>query len=217
MSEHRETSSRSLAPTTQLHTPHSQSVPANTFPAKDKRRKRSSTTSNGTATETKLTPSRRRSGNSKTLTAGTDADSFPSARRSTTSPNNMSTVNYTKTGRVSKAKKGLKVHDCECGRVCMLWRFCRQLIPCCLLVSESMLTPCSHTHEQNTSGAFSSTVLTTGTLTDIPLDAISATMLRRVAWSVNSQNVARRSSAQIFSSGTRSDSTILATTTISSC
>ncbi|KAF3036770.1 hypothetical protein E8E11_005819 [Didymella keratinophila] len=28
----------------------------------------------------------------------------------------MSTVNYTKTGRVSKAKKGLKVHDCECGR-----------------------------------------------------------------------------------------------------
>lgn len=26
-------------------------------------------------------------------------------------------VNYTRTGRISKAKKGLKVHSCECGRV----------------------------------------------------------------------------------------------------
>ncbi|KAF9697703.1 hypothetical protein EKO04_004048 [Ascochyta lentis] len=28
----------------------------------------------------------------------------------------MSAVNYTKTGRVSKAKKGMKVHECQCGR-----------------------------------------------------------------------------------------------------
>lgn len=28
----------------------------------------------------------------------------------------MNTVNYTRTGRVSKAKKGFKVYDCECGR-----------------------------------------------------------------------------------------------------
>jgi hypothetical protein len=26
-------------------------------------------------------------------------------------------INYTRTGRISKAKKGLKVHNCECGRV----------------------------------------------------------------------------------------------------
>jgi hypothetical protein len=29
----------------------------------------------------------------------------------------MAAVNYTRTGRISKAKKGLKVHNCECGRV----------------------------------------------------------------------------------------------------
>ena len=36
------------------------------------------------------------------------------------SPQNMSpenTVHYTRTGRISKAKKGLKVHHCDCGRV----------------------------------------------------------------------------------------------------
>ena len=151
MSGDRETSSRSLASTTQHHTLHSESVPANRVPTpKDKRRKRSSTTSNDTATDTKPSPSRCRSGNSKTLTAGTDADPARAARRSTTSPNNMSTVNYTKTGRVSKAKKGLKVHDCDCGRVRMPRRLCRHLMPCFLFMCESVLTPCSHTHEQNT-------------------------------------------------------------------
>ena len=37
-----------------------------------------------------------------------------------TSPSQMSpggSVNYTRTGRISKAKKGLKVHHCDCGRV----------------------------------------------------------------------------------------------------
>lgn len=29
-------------------------------------------------------------------------------------------IHYTKTGRISKAKKGLKVHTCQCGKVCML-------------------------------------------------------------------------------------------------
>lgn len=26
-------------------------------------------------------------------------------------------VNYTRTGRIAKSKKGLKVHHCDCGRV----------------------------------------------------------------------------------------------------
>lgn len=37
-----------------------------------------------------------------------------------TSPTQMSpdsSVHYTRTGRISKAKKGLKVHHCDCGRV----------------------------------------------------------------------------------------------------
>jgi hypothetical protein len=29
----------------------------------------------------------------------------------------QASINYTRTGRISKAKKGLKVHNCECGRV----------------------------------------------------------------------------------------------------
>ena len=40
----------------------------------------------------------------------------PSASPTLASPD--SSVNYTRTGRISKAKKGLKVHNCECGRVC---------------------------------------------------------------------------------------------------
>ena len=149
MSEHRETSSRPLAPTTQHQIVQSEVVLVNTAPApKDKRRKISSTSSNGTATDTKPTPSRRRSGNSKTHTES-DAGSSHTARRSTASPNDMSTVNYTKTGRVSKAKKGLKVHDCECGRVRML-SGCQSLIPCFLFAGVSVLIPSSHTREQNT-------------------------------------------------------------------
>lgn len=116
MSEHRETSGRSLAPTTQHQTLQPEGIPVDTVATpKDKRRKRSSISSNGTATE-KSYFSRRRSGNPKTLTAESDAGSSRTLRRSP----NMSTVNYTKTGRVSKAKKGLKVHDCECGRVSAL-------------------------------------------------------------------------------------------------
>jgi len=149
MSEHRETSSHSLAPTTQHQTLQSGAVSVNIVPIpKDKRRKRSTTSSNGTATDTKPAPSRRRSGNSRTHTES-DAGSSRTAQRSTASPNNMSTVNYTKTGRVSKAKKGLKVHDCECGRVRML-SSCQRLILCFLFAGESVLTPSSHTHGQNT-------------------------------------------------------------------
>lgn len=149
MSEHRETGSRPLAPTTQHQTQQSEAVLVNTAPApEDKRLKRSSTSSNGTATDTKPTPSRRRSGNPKTHTES-DAGSSRTARRSTTSPNNMSTVNYTKTGRVSKAKKGLKVHDCECGRVRML-SGCQSLIPYFIFAGESVLIPSSHTRGQNT-------------------------------------------------------------------
>ena len=44
-----------------------------------------------------------------------------STMQRSTSPSHMSpesaSVHYTRTGRISKAKKGLKVHNCECGRV----------------------------------------------------------------------------------------------------
>jgi hypothetical protein len=150
MSEYRETSSRHLASTTQHQTLQSEAASVNTVPTSEvKRRKRSSTSSNGTATDSKPSPSRRRSGNSKTLVAVSDAGSSRTARQSTTSPNNMSSVNYTKTGRVSKAKKGLKVHDCECGRVRVLSSF-QSLIPCFLFVGESVLITSSLTHGQNT-------------------------------------------------------------------
>lgn len=35
-----------------------------------------------------------------------------------TPPSMAHDINYTRTGRISKAKKGLKVHHCKCGRVC---------------------------------------------------------------------------------------------------
>jgi hypothetical protein len=45
----------------------------------------------------------------------------PSTMQRSASPSHMSpesaAVHYTRTGRISKAKKGLKVHNCECGRV----------------------------------------------------------------------------------------------------
>jgi hypothetical protein len=44
-----------------------------------------------------------------------------------TSPTQMSpdssSVHYTRTGRISKAKKGLKVHNCDCGRVSSVFHY----------------------------------------------------------------------------------------------
>ena len=42
------------------------------------------------------------------------------------------TVHYTRTGRISKAKKGLKVYHCECGRVryiCLKYRAIFRALP----------------------------------------------------------------------------------------
>ncbi|KAF1931157.1 uncharacterized protein M421DRAFT_90248 [Didymella exigua CBS 183.55] len=117
MSEHREINSHLLASTAHHQSPQPKGVSVNTVATrKDRRRKRSSTSSNGTATSTKPTPARRRSGDFKMLTTESDADCSRTAPRLTPSPTNMASVNYTKTGRVSKAKKGLKVHECDCGR-----------------------------------------------------------------------------------------------------
>ncbi|KAF2439520.1 hypothetical protein P171DRAFT_369956 [Karstenula rhodostoma CBS 690.94] len=59
----------------------------------------------------------RRPGNSKQTTNPTRGDS--STMQRSASPTQMSpdsSVHYTRTGRISKAKKGLKVHHCDCGR-----------------------------------------------------------------------------------------------------
>ena len=120
MSEPRETSGRPLALTIEQQQLLQDTTIHTGSTTKDKRRKRLSTSSHDTTLDTKSTSSRRRCGTTKILTTGSDAGSSRTAQRSTTSSDNtsaMSPVNYTKTGRVSKAKKGLKVHDCECGRV----------------------------------------------------------------------------------------------------
>ena len=75
---------------------------------------------------TQSTPSRRRPGTRKEASSlgphlGSSRCNSSTMQRSASptqlSPE-MSSVNYTRTGRISKAKKGLKVHNCdECGRV----------------------------------------------------------------------------------------------------
>ncbi|KAF2846557.1 hypothetical protein T440DRAFT_521733 [Plenodomus tracheiphilus IPT5] len=69
----------------------------------------------------KTIKARRRPGSDLQAPSKQHPGSSRSKQRSTASPSNMasspSSVNYTKTGRISKAKKGLKVHNCEkCGR-----------------------------------------------------------------------------------------------------
>jgi hypothetical protein len=68
----------------------------------------------------KSTNPRRRPGTTIKTPSGPHAGSSRSEKKLTTSPTKMmsqsSSVHYTRTGRVSKAKKGLKVHNCECGR-----------------------------------------------------------------------------------------------------
>lgn len=71
---------------------------------------------------TEFTSSHRRSDSRREASgphAGSSRGSGPAMQRSTSpglaSPD-ASDVHYTRTGRVSKAKKGRKVHDCECGK-----------------------------------------------------------------------------------------------------
>lgn len=117
MSERREASNHRLALTIEQQQQQQDTNAVTAIPVKDSRRKRSSTSSNGTVTVKRPTPSRSRSAVSKTLPIKTDTDFSCVAQLSPTSPDKMSSVYFTKTGRVSKAKKGRKVHDCDCGRV----------------------------------------------------------------------------------------------------
>ncbi|KAF1836544.1 hypothetical protein BDW02DRAFT_587351 [Decorospora gaudefroyi] len=69
----------------------------------------------------KTTSPRRRPGTTTQTPSGPHSGPSRSAQPSATSPttmvSNLSSVHYTRTGRISKAKKGLKVHNCEnCGR-----------------------------------------------------------------------------------------------------
>lgn len=92
-------------------------------PSPQRKRRRTSQSSDERVGGTKST-SRRRPGSRKEASFGPHAGSSrgeSSTMQRSTSPTQMSqetSVHYTRTGRISKAKKGLKVHHCECGRVC---------------------------------------------------------------------------------------------------
>ena len=128
MSEHPEASNRHLASTDQSkrhqqqqQQQQQQDICSSTAPpAKGHRLKRPSTSSNDTITTKRSTSSRSRFDINKTITSDTKPGPPYTVQRSSANPKNMSSINLTKTGRVSKAKKGLKVHDCECGRVSTL-------------------------------------------------------------------------------------------------
>ncbi|KAF1950618.1 hypothetical protein CC80DRAFT_226617 [Byssothecium circinans] len=86
-----------------------------------RRRRRASQSSDERISGTKSNSSRRRLGTRKEATldphVGSPRGHSVTMQRST-SPAHMSpeSVHYTRTGRISKAKKGLKVHNCHCGR-----------------------------------------------------------------------------------------------------
>ena len=117
MTEPSETSGRPLASTIQQ-------PEGSTQPSPPRRKRRTSQSSDERIGGTKSTASRRRPGNRKETSFGPQTGSSrgdSSTMQRSTSPTQMSpemsSVNYTRTGRISKAKKGLKVHNCECGRV----------------------------------------------------------------------------------------------------
>lgn len=118
MSNPSETSGRPLASTIQQPEGNLQQ------PSLLRRKRRTSQSSDERVGGTKSTISRRRPGTRKEASFGPHAGSSrgeSSTMQRSTSPALMSpemnSVNYTRTGRISKAKKGLKVHNCECGRV----------------------------------------------------------------------------------------------------
>jgi hypothetical protein len=94
-------------------------------PTLSRKRRQTSQSSDERIGGTKLTSSRRRQGTRKEALfasphTGSSRGESSTMQRST-SPTQMSpglsSVAYTRTGRISKAKKGRKVHNCECGRV----------------------------------------------------------------------------------------------------
>ncbi|KAF2024308.1 hypothetical protein EK21DRAFT_104758 [Setomelanomma holmii] len=120
MSEPTETSGRPLVPNIkQEQQPEGNTINQPSSSSRTKHRK-SSQPSDDCNDASKFTNSRRRPGTTIKTPSGPHAGSSRSEQRSTTSPANMMSqspsINYTRTGRISKAKKGLKVHNCECGR-----------------------------------------------------------------------------------------------------
>lgn len=134
MSEPRKTSGCTLTSTIQQQQQPEDNRTTRAVPApKDRRRKRSSPSSHVTSSGSNFMASRRRSAVTSESTTGPNAGSSRTAQRLTSSLNNisnMSAVNYTRTGRVSKAKKGLKVHVCECGRVSVIHSHCCRCTTC---------------------------------------------------------------------------------------
>ncbi|OAL45671.1 hypothetical protein IQ07DRAFT_215202 [Pyrenochaeta sp. DS3sAY3a] len=119
MSDPTETSGRPLPPTAnQLQQPQATSI---LLPTSTRTQHHSTSPSSNEPLEgSKTTFSRRRPG-TKQASTSPHPGSSRSEQRSSTSPMNMvsqlPSVHYTRTGRISKAKKGLKVHNCEnCGR-----------------------------------------------------------------------------------------------------
>ncbi|KAF2006067.1 hypothetical protein P154DRAFT_423278 [Amniculicola lignicola CBS 123094] len=121
MSDPSETSGRPLASTIQQLEGITQQQPQ---PSLRPRRRRDSHSSDERVGGTKSIPSRRRLGVRKEASIGPHTGSSradSSTMQRSTSPTQMSpaelaAVHYTRTGRISKAKKGLKVHNCQCGR-----------------------------------------------------------------------------------------------------
>jgi hypothetical protein len=119
MSEPSETSGRPLA--SSIHHPEANIQQPNL----SRKRRQNSQSSDERIGGTKSTSSRRRQGIKKeALFAGPHTGSSrgeSSTMQRSASPTQMSpglsSVSYTRTGRISKAKKGRKVHNCECGRV----------------------------------------------------------------------------------------------------
>ena len=111
MSDPSETSGRPLASNLP---PSSEGTPQH--PLTRRKRRRSSQSSNDLTGGTKSS-SRRRLGATKEASGPHTRSSRDDMQRSPSPTEMQQEVNYTRTGRISKAKKGLKVHHCECGRV----------------------------------------------------------------------------------------------------
>lgn len=110
MSDPIETSGRPLASNLP---PSSEGTPQHSLTRR--KRRRSSQSSNDLIGGTK--PSlRRRLGATKEASGPHTRSSRDDMQRSPSPTEMQQEVNYTRTGRISKAKKGLKVHHCECGR-----------------------------------------------------------------------------------------------------
>ncbi|ORY14072.1 hypothetical protein BCR34DRAFT_246280 [Clohesyomyces aquaticus] len=119
MSDPSETGGRPLALSIQQPEGTTQQLPA----LRRKRTRRSSQSSDERVGGTKSTSSRRRPGDRKETSLGPhtgssrgDSSTMQRSHSPTKMSPDVSSVNYTKTGRISKAKKGLPVHNCECGR-----------------------------------------------------------------------------------------------------